>query len=257
MNDIKNNTILGNDLFADQVAKSLVVHIPHSSVNVPVRNDYVLSDEEINKEIVKLTDIGTDVIFNLGLDIKTVFFPFNRIFCDVERLPDEDEVMFQYGRGFFYTKTDDGRELRNENIKDAVKSTYDLHHQTLTASVKQAIDEVGFATIIDCHSFSDTPFESDLIKEDNRPDICLGTDEFHTPEWLTNHLKTYFESLGYSVKINNPYSGTIVPLEYYQKNSDVLSVMIEVNRKLFIEDGKVDYIKLLELNKVMKNIFNL
>ena len=35
------------------------------------------------------------------------------------------------------------------------------------------IDKYGIATIIDCHSFSDTPFETDLNKTPNRPDILL------------------------------------------------------------------------------------
>jgi len=258
--DIKNTTIHGLSLLDDDFLsydfrKSLVFHIPHASVNIPTRHDYLISNEEINKEIVKLTDIGTDVIFDIGIDVKKVQFPYNRIFCDVERLPDADEVMFDCGRGFFYTKTDDGRDLRTEAIKNAVQVVYNAHHTELNNAVEEALDNQGVATIIDCHSFSDTPFETDLIKEHNRPDICLGTDDFHTPEWLTTKLKTYFEGLGYSVKINNPYGGTIVPLKYYKKNVNINSIMIEVNRKLFIDGDNVNYIKLLELNRVMKNIF--
>jgi len=256
MSDIKNNTILGQDLFDYDFKDSLVLHIPHSSLSIPSRQDYLLTDEEINKEILKLTDIGTNVIFDLDWPVRKVIFPCNRIYCDVERLPDVDEIMFQYGRGFFYTKTDDGRDLRTERDKGYVEYIYQKHHENLTSEVKDALRRQGVATIIDCHSFSDTPFETDLIKEGNRPDICLGTDEFHTPDWLTKKLKTYFEGLGYSVKINNPYRGTIVPLKYYNKDVNVNSIMIEVNRKLFIENHKVDYFKLLGLNKVMKNMFN-
>tara|TARA_R110000796_G_scaffold192641_1_gene309301 strand:+ start:14437 stop:15210 length:774 start_codon:yes stop_codon:yes gene_type:complete len=255
MKDIKNNTILGEELFEYNFKESLIVHIPHSSVEIPVRDDYLISDEEINKEIIKLTDIGTDVIFNLGLYVKKIIFPYNRLFCDVERLPDDQEEMFPFGRGFFYTKTDDGRDLRSEGLKDIVEILYNSYHKDLTSAVETKLMNQGVATIIDCHSFSDTPFESDINIEDNRPDICLGTDDFHTPEWLKIQLKTYFERLGYSVKINNPYGGTIVPLKYYKKDVNVVSIMIEINRKLFIEDGILNTTKLLELNKVMKKMF--
>lgn len=257
MSDIKNNTILGNDLFNYEFKHSLIMHIPHSSTNIPDRNQFLLNDVELDKEILKLTDIGTDVIFNLGFGVEHKIFKYNRLYCDVERLPDDQEEMFKFGRGFFYTKTDDGRDLRNEqSFKDNVKFYYDRHHKNLESAVRNKLLEEGIATIIDCHSFSDIPFETDLIKDDNRPDICLGTDDFHTPKWLVDKLSIYFEGLGYSVKINNPYAGTIVPLKYYKKDVNVNSIMIEVNRKLFIDDNKVDYIKLLELNKVIKNMFN-
>jgi N-formylglutamate amidohydrolase len=257
MNDIKNNTILGEDLFSYDFRNSLIMHIPHSSVSIPDRKQFLLDDDELNKEILKLTDIGTDVIFDLGFGVTHQIFKYNRVYCDVERLPDEQEEMFQFGRGFFYTKTDDGRDLRNENpFKGNVKFHYDRHHKRLENSVRNKLQEEGVATIIDCHSFSDTPFETDLIKEDDRPDICLGTDDFHTPDWLIKRLTAYFEGLGYSVKINNPYGGTIVPLKYYKKDVNVLSIMIEVNRKLFTCGANIEYDKLLELNKVMKKMFD-
>ena len=72
-----------------------------------------------------------------------------------------------------------------------------------------------------------------------------------------DQLKNYFEELGLVVGINNPYAGTIVPLEYYQKNENVNSIMIEINRKLFMKDGNIDYKKVLELNRVMKNAFQI
>lgn len=257
MSDIKNNTILGNDLFNDEFKETLIVHIPHASVSIPDRSQFLLNDEELNEEVLKLTDIGTDVIFDFGNDVTHHKFKYNRLYCDVERFPDEQEEMFQFGRGFYYTKTDDGRDLRNEEpFKDDVRHLYGEHHSVLENNVFDKIYKHGFATIIDCHSFSDIPFETDLIKEENRPDICLGTDEFHTPDWLIEKLKTYFESLGHSVKINNPYAGTIVPPKCYKKDKNVHSIMIEVNRKLFIENGNVDYKKLLELNNVMKKIFD-
>ena len=59
-----------------------------------------------------------------------------------------------------------------------------------------------------------TGYESD--KEENRPDICIGVDEFHTPKDLVNLLKANLEEVGYGVKINSPFSGSIVPLNFYK-----------------------------------------
>ena len=44
----------------------------------------------------------------------------------------------------------------------------------------------------------------------------------------------YFKSLGLSVGLDWPYSGTIVPTLYYKKDNNVNSIMIEINRKLYL-----------------------
>jgi len=41
---------------------------------------------------------------------------------------------------------------------------------------------------------------------------------------------------GFSVAVNRPYAGTLVPSRYYQKNKRVLGVMIEVNRRLYMDE---------------------
>lgn len=99
--------------------------------------------------------------------------------------------------------------------------------------------------IVDCHSFSDEvlPHESD--QDIIRPDFCIGTDDFHTPQILVDEIKNYLDSKGFVVFINKPFSGTIVPLLHYKKNKDLKSIMIEVNRKLYLDrpDEEFQYIK--------------
>jgi N-formylglutamate deformylase len=254
MSEIKKNTFLNIDLFKDEFEKTLIFHIPHSSINIPNRQDYLISSAELSKELIKLTDLSTDLIFDLGPDITKMVFPYNRLYCDVERLPDEQEVMYAVGRGFYYTKTDDGRLLRNEKDKEQIRQIYNEHHLGLQNLVQDKLDNYTFACIIDCHSFSDTPFDTDLDKTE-RPDICLGTDEFHTPRWLIKFLTKRFESIGLTVKVNSPYSGTIVPLNFYKQTGNVISIMIEINRKLFMENDKVDFEKVIRLNTQIKKIF--
>ncbi len=47
----------------------------------------------------------------------------------------------------------------------------------------------------------------------------------------------FFEERGYSLGVDWPYKGTIVPLAWYGKDKRVISIMLEVNRKLYLEDG--------------------
>jgi N-formylglutamate amidohydrolase len=46
----------------------------------------------------------------------------------------------------------------------------------------------------------------------------------------------YLEA-GYTVELNRPYSGSLVPLEFLDTEPRVQSIMIEVNRRLYLRDG--------------------
>lgn len=252
------NTMLGMELFKDEFESSIVLHIPHAKTEIPekYKSDFV-SQEIVDNEISLLTDFATDEIFEMD-GVSKVVFPYSRIFCDVERLDDDNEVMFKYGRGFFYTKTDSG-ELLRENLngnKEAIHTEYyTKHHDEFNALVNKKLQDNGVAVIIDCHSFSNTPFKSDIEQGTNRPDFCLGVDDFHTPKWLVDMIYGHLKQNGYSVEINYPYVGTIVPLNHYQINDSVLSVMIEVNRDLYMDGDKVNDARVDVLNKLLTDIF--
>ena len=51
--------------------KQLILHIPHSSSNIPLKDGYVMSDEVLNGEILKLTDWYTDDLFQSPNDIRS------------------------------------------------------------------------------------------------------------------------------------------------------------------------------------------
>ena len=54
-------------------------------------------------------------------------------------------------------------------------------------------------------------------------------------------VESELQRLGYSTVRNEPFSGTIVPLKHYRKDQRVQSLMIEINRKLYVkEDYSVD-----------------
>ena len=234
----------------------IILHIPHSSKRIPDYSYFTNNSDLIKNEIKLLTDHATDRIFNFTRT-DTIIVDFSRIFCDVERLDDENEPMFEFGRGFYYTKTDSGENLREENHinKEKIKNIYyNKHHSKLTYLTDLKLNEFGEVLIIDCHSFPNKPLNSDLMREKNRPDFCIGTDDYHTPDDLTDNLVKNLITKGYSVSINNPYSGTIVSFKHYKKNNNVKSIMIEINRDLYIVDGMVINNKVDQLNDMLNNI---
>jgi N-formylglutamate amidohydrolase len=220
--------------------KKLILHIPHSSAHIPDYTGYVVSEERINLEILKLTDWHTDDLFSDTEDIK-VIAGFSRVFCDVERFSDDtQEVMAKYGMGVLYAKTDSGEEMRKvfESFREEILNKYYFpHHQRLSDAVNKELKAHGQSLIVDCHSYSNDPFLRDLNQNTNRPDFCIGTDDYHTPTKLIELSKEFFGKRGYSLGINEPYGGSIVPMEHYQKNPNVHSIMLEINRKLYLESG--------------------
>ena len=88
--------------------------------------------------------------------------------------------------------------------------------------------------IIDGHSFPALHLPYELNQTAFRPDFCLGTDDFHTPEDLLGKVEKILESFGYSTARDQPFSGTIVPMKHYRKDQRVQSLMIESNRWLYL-----------------------
>lgn len=219
--------------------KKLVLHIPHSSAVIPDFEGYVSNKDEIQHEIIKLTDWYTDDLFDSQVDDKIVT-PFSRIFCDVERFADDElEVMSKFGMGVLYEKFDNGNQLRKVNQKlklDVLKNYYWKHHNLLNETVKYHLEQTKSCLILDCHSFPSSPLTRALVQNRKTPDFNIGTDSFHTPSHLIEASQEFFKLRGLSLGVDTPYSGSIVPMEYYQKDPRVCSIMLEVNRKTYLNE---------------------
>ena len=236
----------------------MILHIPHSSRQLP--NNFAINEGvSLEKEFQRMTDWYTDELFDLPESNKLVF-PYSRLYCDVERYRDDnDESMVQKGMGVCYERTSFGTDLRSvseEENKFIKSKLYDVHHKKFTILVEHELAEKGTALIVDCHSFSNEvlPHEESNV----RPDICIGTDNFHTPKALEELVCTSFENAGLSVVLNEPFAGTIVPLAFLSKNKKVKSIMIEINRKLYLDDEfnkNKDFYKIKKLiNNVLEKI---
>jgi N-formylglutamate amidohydrolase len=222
----------------------IITHIPHSSPDIPIEDqaNFLRSSGELKLEVNKLNDHYTDRLFQSNLsNVTPLIFPINRFLVDVERFElDEQEPMSAKGMGALYTHDTEGVRFRESLTGEArealLNKYYRPHHKQLNLLVEKAINGFGQALIVDGHSFPDIPLPCDSNQEFPRPDICLGTDSFHTPEWIIELAKAQFEKQGYSVEINSPYNGTMVPLDFYKTDNRVSSIMIEINRRLYLDD---------------------
>ncbi|WP_237067159.1 N-formylglutamate amidohydrolase [Microbulbifer guangxiensis] len=218
----------------------MIIHIPHSSTFIPPRErDSLLLDQaDLEHELLRLTDWYTDELFDIP-GAYSVCYPVSRIITDPERFEDDsDETAAQYGFGAIYTKTTGGANLRDhadESRHDLLERYYRPHHRKLSEAVTRELKKAGVALIIDAHSYPQDPLPFEPPRyHNNRVDVCIGTDSFHTPRKLSEALLESFRAKGYRASINVPFSGSIVPEQYYNKNPKVKSVMIEINRDLYL-----------------------
>lgn len=220
----------------------IILHIPHASTVIPpgIRSTFLLDDESVQREILRMTDWFTDDLFDPPIPCERLIHGVSRIVCDPERfLDDKNEPMAAFGMGAVYAKTSRGEHLRSltpAQREEVLRSHYIPHHERLAALVDDELARNGHALIIDCHSFPDTPFPYEQNPSSDRPDICLGADACHTPKHLLNEAIRLFQKHGYRTTINTPFSGSIVPLQCYQTNAAVQSLMIECNRALYMDE---------------------
>lgn len=242
----------------------IILHIPHSSYFIPdeYKTLFYLPEKELFGEQLKMTDSYTDELFRTET-IERLVFPISRLVCDVERFRDEDdEEMTKQGMWVCYTKTSDLSELKTVSQihkTEILEKYYDPHHRNFEKLVSKRLDTFGKCLIIDAHSFSSAPLPYELHAQKLRPDICIGTDNFHTPEEITKYFYESFTNAGYKVGINNPFCGTIVPLKFYRENKNVISVMIEVKRSLYMDEKTgektTSFSKIKnDISKILKNI---
>ena len=242
---------------------SIVLHIPHASKNIPDEylKYFTLSKKDLQFELLKMTDHFTDELFDVsGDNIHQLKFPISRLLVDVERFEtDELEPMFKVGMGCIYEKTHDGKPLKLvKDIKDElINKFYKIHHENFTKIVDNKLNENNKVLIIDCHSFPKHPLPYELNQGMDRPEICIGTDNFHTSKKLINSFGQLFEELNFTVKYNEPFKGSIVPLKFYNKEIRVKSIMIEVRRDLYMNEktGEKNN-KFYDIKSVLEKIIN-
>ena len=223
----------------------IIAHIPHAATEIPqhLRQSIVLGDADLHQQIIKLTDWHTEALFSWVSDLGGRLFvnTISRLAFDPERFVDDaSEPMARVGQGAFYTQTTDGAVLARFSEADRqsrVKELYEPYHAGLTALVASTLETHGCAVILDCHSFATVPLPSEPDQSPNRPDICIGTDPFHTPEPITRGLLEGFRAEGLSVAVDAPFAGTLVPLAYLGMDQRVISVMIEVRRGLYCDES--------------------
>lgn len=203
----------------------IVLNEPHASVEGLYDNSlsfWKIDEHFINDVVLKWTDWHTDFLFHGLCDhrVKTVRFPYSRFIVDAERL--WDDPLEEYGQGIIYRHFDQHTRDIPLSAKPRLLNLWQWHQRRLINNL------CPNALLLDCHSFPE-----DL----SEVDICIGYNE----DWSKPDLTTVeqavnlFESCGYRVGLNEPYSNSITPASgfHYQ------SMMLEVNKRVYMKEGSL------------------
>jgi len=248
-----------------QSASPIILHVPHSARVIPdqIRNEILLSGSILEQELDEVTDSLTDEIALLAVKGLPESVPTPKIFrnnlsrfvIDPERFPDEREVMNKVGMGAVYKKTTSGMELRPSNFQDQelLDNYFHPYAQAFTDLVEEVLGKCDRVVIIDVHSYRPKQHSNAVNHGQKRPSMCIGTDAFHTPGWLTQIFKEEFGRIGDYFE-NEPYAGTYVPLSHYRKEPRVHSIMMETRADTFLDTKLAPHEGLGKVSEALKAI---
>jgi N-formylglutamate deformylase len=103
--------------------------------------------------------------------------------------------------------------------------------------VDKALSDFRRALVIDVHSYPSLPLQYETDLTTYRPEICIGSDSYHSPVEVVDILSRSFELHGFEVGINTPFAGAIVPAKHHKKDERVQAVMIEIRRDLYLDES--------------------
>lgn len=220
----------------------VIIHVPHGGLFIPEIEipTFTLQGAELEAEAELMADIHTDSVAREVYEaakVKPWVFINNlsRLVVDPERFADESEEMNSVGMGFAYEKTAAQESLREvgEALSNHLYATYfEPYSAGFSSLTGRVLGEHEQVTILDFHSYAVEASPYELHKEDARPAVCLGVDDFHTDQGLIFKARKAFEALG-AVAVNAPFKGTYVPLEFYGTDSRVQSIMLEIRKDTY------------------------
>ena len=223
----------------------ILFHIPHASLKIPKLfwNVCIKDSNYIKNSNIFLSDYLVDKL--IPTNSHKIIFKYSRLFCDVEKFKDDSkEYMSKIGMGAIYTNDCNGviTKPNNKYKKKVIKSYYDKYHNKLNKLVTNILKNNNKCIIIDLHSFSDE-MVSKVLNSQNNPDICIGSDDFFTDKNLLELTITHFKEYGFSIEINKPYNGTLIPNKYLtKKEPNLTSIMLEINKRIYLENNDDFYI---------------
>lgn len=244
-----------------------VISVPHCSHLIPedIRESVILTE----REILESTDLGAREVFTQLPVSVTLWSRWSRLVVDLNRGPEQHDAkgvipeLDYYGRKIYK----EGCYPPHEEVEARLKKYYWPYHNRL----REAIQASEIKVLFDCHSLSSIgpPEAPDPLKW--RRDIVLGNNGDHKgdtdpslgnitcPSETLQMIGEVFSKSGFSVSINQPYSGGFITTHYGPQlvEKGKMAVQIEINQNLYMEDVSLRFHteKLADVSRRLHQVF--
>ena len=132
-------------------------------------------------------------------------------------------------------------KLTPEQISHRLESYYRPYRAALSEAIESAYASFGRVWHVNCHSMKSTGNKMNVDAGEARPDFVISDRKGRTCEpAFTDWTVAFFSRMGYSVKVNDPYSGGDIVKTYGQPDKGRHSLQIEVNRRLYLDESSYE-----------------
>jgi N-formylglutamate amidohydrolase len=226
-----------------------IISLSHSSGRIPesLSRFYALVEGEIRESI----DLGTGEIFGDLPAAAVMRAQWSRLVIDLNRGPSELGpkgliAQLDYNGRIVYRP---GKIPDAQEVERRLKTYYwPFHHR-----FEEELDRRSVRVLFDCHSLSGVGPPGAPDPGRARKDIVLGNNgnsrgraepalgEITCPADKIFVMKEAFEKQGFSVSINDPYTGGYIVTHYGGKyaSAGLMAVQIEVNQDLYMKETKL------------------
>jgi len=149
------------------------------------------------------------------------------------------------GKALVWRTLDDGRAIYGRRLTvDEVVGRIERVHAPYHGALRQLIDaahaQFGEAFHINCHSMNSVAGEMGEGGEGTeRADFVLGDRERTTCDpALTEFVRQALSSMGYAVKVNDPYKGVELVRAYSDPARGRHSLQVEINKRLYMDEER-------------------
>jgi N-formylglutamate amidohydrolase len=252
----------------------LVFSSPHSGDDYPA--EFVAASRLSALELRRSEDSFVDELFcaapEEGAPLLRALFP--RAYVDPNREPFElDQAMFAdplptyantrsprvaSGLGTIARIVASGAEIYRDKLSfDEASARIHRHYWPYHTTLRQLVDETradfGFCILIDCHSMPSHGVAMNGHKVASDLDVVLGDGHGQScASAVIDCVEASLTAMGYRVGRNDPYSGGFVTRHYGRPSEGVHALQIEISRKLYMDEARIE--RSPELQRMKKDL---
>ena len=237
---------------------ALALDSPHSGVDFPADFDAALSEFDLHDG----TDSFVDELYlpavELGIPLLAARFP--RTYLDPNRHRGDIDLELieggtwpheyrpsgkgRIGKALVWRTLDDGRSIYSRKLSvvevmNRIERCHAPYHRTLAQLLDTTFDQHGLVYHLNCHSMNSVAGRFGEGGEGSaRADFVLGDRDGTTCDpAFTEFVRTTLASLGYEVRVNDPYKGVELVRAYSDPQRKRHSLQVEINKRLYMDEA--------------------